>query len=81
MAECSWRSEINSVEDQGTTGRERSSISQFYEAGLIQEMFIKTMKATQGRTRRQRGEQRESTQGESGKIKARGVQNVEADRR
>lgn len=50
-------------------GRERSTISQFYEAGLIQEIFIKTMKAAQGGTRSQRGEQGESTQGESRKIK------------
>lgn len=81
MAECSWRSEINSVRIREPREGNAPPSSQFYEAGLIQEMFIKTMKATQGRTRRQRGEQRESTQGESGKIKARGVQNVEADRR
>lgn len=62
-------------------GRERTSISPFYETGLIQEIFIKTMKAEQGRTRRQRGEQRESTQGESRKIKARGAGNAGADRR
>lgn len=48
---------------------------------MIQGIFIKTMKAAQGGTRRRRAEQRESTQGESRKIKARGARSGAADRR